>query len=897
MRLTLRTMLAWLDDALDPTDAHEIGKKIEESEFASKLVQRVRVVTRKAQLGAPKFEGRGAHDANTVSEYLDGSLAPDRTPGFEKLCLESDAQLAEVASCLQILTLVLGDPADTPPPLRERVYALGNAVKGASDSPLGGGPAAAVGAAADAVATNGGPGPADEVTDDAAGAQPKRAASLPEPAPLTSHPSSGKGELTASQLESELDGGHHEPKTPRAKPEVPDYLRVSKKWNLWPYLATTAMVFLIVFAGLAAMGPLNSNHPLWRMLSGDAVAQADPAAGPAQDADKNLPPGPGQDPAVPPASPVAPAGPAAPITAPAVPAVAPVTPGGSATPVTPAPGGLKQPEIDPSPAPAPTSTPIPPTPGDAVPAAELPGNALGAAPTEGAGAKPPTTVAAVTPDEFALPGDAPKPEPRPVIVAGKLISAEQILAVSETPKEGEARLWSRVPMDGPVMTNSEIIALPGFRPVLELPGLEMQLVGPTRTMLYSRPDSTLVLDFINGGSGRLTLTSPKGPAKIGVDLFEHRGVLHLMEPGSEAAVSVERVRLPGVDPQVGPIHIAARISCISGRLQWEEGGKLTPLPKDFSLSLFNAVADIEDSPTPPAWTDLRNDDPSERRAAKTLEPLVGTEKNLVLSLVENSASAPMEVASLSTRALCEVDFYEPFVKSLSDKMMRSYWDDHYDAVQRALARNLDASDELWLTLSRVTPKVSGPLYELLVRYAPESLEGGGAAKLISLLESDSMEVRVLASENLRRITGWSLGYRPDADVRTNRLALQRWNEKLSKREVAYHADGVPIPIGDDPAADPTAAGPDGAGPANTGPKPPGPAVDNPANQPAAVGGPPVPGGAAVPGAPGGAAAPAGPAGGAAPGVDRPKPPAPAAPLPAGAGTPPESFTPRVFPRP
>jgi hypothetical protein len=124
MRLTLRTLLAYLDDTLPGEEAKVIGHKVAESPAAQDLIEKIKRVTRRRGLSTPPNERGNGSDPNTVAEYLSDALAAGQLTEFENLCLESDVHLAEVAACHQILTLLLSEPVRVPPTARQRMYRL-----------------------------------------------------------------------------------------------------------------------------------------------------------------------------------------------------------------------------------------------------------------------------------------------------------------------------------------------------------------------------------------------------------------------------------------------------------------------------------------------------------------------------------------------------------------------------------------------------------------------------------------------------------------------------------------------------------------------------------------------------------------------------------------------------
>jgi len=123
MRLTLRTLLAWMDDTLPPSRVREIGNQVSESPFAQELVERIHRVCRQRRLTVPRSSGPEAIDPNLVAGYLDNDLNAEQVAELETQCLNHDVCLAEVASVHQILSL-LGQRAKVPTEVKERMYQL-----------------------------------------------------------------------------------------------------------------------------------------------------------------------------------------------------------------------------------------------------------------------------------------------------------------------------------------------------------------------------------------------------------------------------------------------------------------------------------------------------------------------------------------------------------------------------------------------------------------------------------------------------------------------------------------------------------------------------------------------------------------------------------------------------
>jgi hypothetical protein len=754
MRLTLRTLLAYLDDILDPADAEALRQKIEQSEFATGLVHRVRSATHRLRLGVPTLHGKGMGlDPNTVAEYLDNELVTDRVPEFEKVCLESDIHLAEVAACHQILTLVLGQAVDIAPELRQRMLLIG-----AEESA----PEGRLAASAEVPAKS----------EPAVVAEP----TAPPPVDTSAEP--------AVRV--------------RTQPEVPEYLRAGRRSKLGPLAITLILAFLVCGLLLRAAGPFNREHPLARLFGrspSSTVAKQDGREGQPEGATAHKPPTSGGE-AKPPgdASPnqqPKPVGPAAKVAVgkPAPPGNEKATgPAPKVEPLMPEkpesdtkPDGLPDIKLKPDPLPAgdpaspvkPTEEPLVEKPKTGVTPAEEPQVPAGKGKPPGPGTIP------------AKPGEVVEPAAEAVVV-GQLkptnptAPAQVLLGLN--PKSGE---WTRLLPPAKLVSGEQLLVLPAFSPEIVLSrGVQVAFAGPSHVRPLAGPNAEEPALAVAYGRAFMYTAGVAG-ARVHLDLAGHKGAVTFTDPTSEVAVEVKRYLPPGSNPEQEPGLIVIQIFTTVGRVQWEDQVVgVSPIDAgQVQIMIADRLQTVAAGELP-SW--VRRDGLSnvDRLAASALEAAITSDRAVSLSLKEQSKNRKSEVRGLAARALAYLDSFDALVSELSDEQQRPYWPQEFEALRDSLSRKPTVAAQVRETLERLCGEDAPKLYRLLWGYSPQQLQGRDAEQLVAFLDHDSLPLRVLAFENLRRITKKTLLYRPEVSKTRRKSSVRSWQDQL-KDGVAY----------------------------------------------------------------------------------------------------------------
>jgi hypothetical protein len=765
MRLTLRTLLAYIDDILEPQDAEEIGKRIEESEFATTLLHRTRDVMRRLRLGTPDLSGRGSGlDPNTVAEYLDNSLAPDRVLDFEKICLESDVQLAEVACCHQILALVLGEPAEVDPTSRQRIYQLPELVETSPTAP--------------------------------------------------GEPADGPPAKPATETGRHAAQRAKEPgSAPKSAPPVPAWLRegAAKRRGWWRTAASVALILASATLLLAVTGQFERGSFLGDLLGfggGEQLAQQpatapEPAAAPEpaevpsegppavmpgeEGAGPGVPApveqleypgvgrsavaGPNQPPAPPaptPESTLATGGAARTMPGAASPQPEVAGPGAVAAPSS---GGGLVPGTGPGPAtPAPAAQPVPPL--AQPPVAEVASNVPNERPgVGGPGAGGPGGVAPGTP-----PAGPPAVAPVPSEVIGEFQAPMQVLLVSDE----ESNTWQRLPDRAPLTSGAKYLSLPTYRPQLRLANQTLiWLVDGTQIeLLPPDPDGvvTLAVEF-----GRLLVEAPENEgSRMRLQVGDRSGLVTLADAGARLAIEVARTAVPGANPETQPGPLTANLYATSGKILWQEDARGEPLAVNAPVRLtlndqpLEAVA-VQELPN---WIVLDTQSLLDQRASVTVERELAVGRAAVLGLRELADHRRKEVRWLALRCLDCLGDFELMVAALDDPEQKMVWPDYVDRLRAAVVRSPLAAGQVRSAMEKLHGAEGAELYEMLWKYGDGPLGREDAAHLVDYLDHDTLAFRVVAFQTLRRVTKLGINYQPEDTAAKRRPWVEKWRERL-----------------------------------------------------------------------------------------------------------------------
>lgn len=806
MRLTLRTLLAYLDNTLDPQDAELLKSKLEDSGFATRMVQRIRNLLTQPDLSAPSPFARGpVEEANVICEYLDSTLPVEQVAEVERACLDSDPHLAEAAACHQILTMVLENPASVPVVLRDRIYQLPGEQRGLEKQ------AGSFSALAIPEPVNSFDAPSSQVLSSEIPPAPPQ-----EPVRPVGVGDSGVMAAPARLRQSELVGDKAATKGPAIAGSRPAnhqsdsglYGGQIRSSRITPWLVTLGLTAVLLYALTQIFQPLMDLGKTAGLDGGseesDALDTDDTSKlldgednisselSPTGEADsEGVAVGSSADSGVDGGQEVQP--PAAAAQAGSLGDEA-ASLGGETAPSTES--NLNEPEMD-------QSDPVEDSaePGEKTQdAAEKVDPAIAVKPVpQPPQPQPPEAV--TSPAEEMEQQQLGENGSSSLLVA-KVLSDDTLLAVDA---DGQ---WVRLGKNAEVLAQQRLVVAPGFHAELALPSMQVMLVGPSSAMLLPNDVGGLEVRLIFGSllvsAAKAVPAEDTAPAEdtdladdtdsmIQLDLGGEKCRLRLATPETMAAVRLTHTRAPALDPLLPGNHVAVRqLIAIDGSVTVDRGGLSTVVQAN---SQWTQVAGGEPGVEPldvlPDWatTSVSDADALATTARSNLLTLLEDAPSLEIGLRELLGFRRAEVADLAARTLLGLgksDVYFGGAGVFSDPRQRAYWSKHYDALLSRVDSGPEAALEVQQAVNKMDAAAEEQLFRMLTGYTDEQLASGSDLQLLENLDSSNMSVRVLAFENLRRITGVTFNYRPEQDSQARREQyMKKWRVRQRKGDIRW----------------------------------------------------------------------------------------------------------------
>jgi hypothetical protein len=390
----------------------------------------------------------------------------------------------------------------------------------------------------------------------------------------------------------------------------------------------------------------------------------------------------------------------------------------------------------------------------------------------------------LTSSDLEISAEAPEPEPVPADV-GTFVSGDQVVAWWDATSQS----WMRLAPEQALNAGQELIVLPTYRPKFALAnGLEVTFCGGTgrvrvegfveaETPCLAVPDGRMVLASGSEPESRFRLLAGGRP-----------WTLTLRQPQSVVALEIQHPRVPGTHPETSESHTMIRVWAVRGPIQLQVDDQ--PASEIEPGAVFTAVDHENGSPTLaselPVWLDSLPLEPIERDASRLLEPLFDEQQSIESSLNQALNDRRRELVALAAQCLTHFEQFGPTVAALNDATQRPWWGRHFDSLQRALSSGHATAAKVREALELQRAPDAPELYRLLWGFSDSDLRGGSDVMLVQYLYHDSLDFRVLAIENLSRITGKTLLYYAWASDRQRRASAQRWLKLQKEGQILHH---------------------------------------------------------------------------------------------------------------
>lgn len=739
MRLTLRVLLAYVNNVktlLDDEQRKVVEQKLQEMPQVAELIERLRQVSRKADLPAPRVTGKNAQesDANRVAEYLDFALSPQEVDAFERLCLSSDVELGEVTDSLQILQKVLAGPPVYDKKMKDRMYQVINSTAAQATPEAEEKPAAFA--------------DVEPVTEEeAAQAAPQKLS--PEAVEKSAAEHLGVENRVSVPPPSESEQVAKDSSI-REKPEVPEYLReaVDKTDYVKPAAMVIGLAALLMLA-VFLFGPRETPDETAETEKPEEVEQKPDSKQEGESKTKQ------EETKEEPVEPK------------------PEEPAESETPepkdsdppkTTEPPMETPKPEEpeEPEPMPMPMDTPMP-------------------SETE----KP------VEPVE-PMPMEEPEPEV-PRVEVGDYISNDDVLLHYRPVRGTDQKVWKRLPPRAILYSGDRLNTLIASRSTISLmDSINVEVLGGTTIeLLPPSEENTYGIRLI---TGRLVFKALKPNASFRLAMVGTEWKIELLEPETIFAIQAQPLRPEGQDPMKKPEAVEGNFYLATGAATMDSGEKLLELRASPAVGTLMPLQQTG-ADKPPLWVENSDISPIERLASNTFKSDISIDApDAVVALQElydkeQRGRKRDEVMLLAMRSLANLGEFTTLVEALNEGELRTiFLDDLVVELREAMALGPKFAEAAHDTFVKVDGPTAGEeLYRILKGYTNAELALGADKTLVGYLNHDSLAHRLVAFWTLREklSSGLTFRYNPMDDAAERQQPVEKWMQYAEEGKVRY----------------------------------------------------------------------------------------------------------------